>query len=83
MSTGFSYFGISLVLKRINANVYSLVDIIVSPLVASSLGYLVFGEVPAHSMIFGGGLLLLSGFWLTREMSKGKENSAAHACQCS
>ncbi|MCA1777565.1 MAG: DMT family transporter [Loktanella sp.] len=83
VSTGFSYFGISMVLKQINANVYSLVDIIVSPIVAASLGYLIFGEVPASGMIFGGGLLLLSGFWLTREMSKGKENSAAHACQCS
>ncbi len=82
ISTGFAYFGISLVLKRINANVYSLVDIIVSPVVAATLGYLVFGEVPAQGMILGGGLLLLSGFWLTREMSRGKENAAVHPCQC-
>ena len=82
VSTGFAYFGISLVLKRINANVYSLVDIIVSPMVAATLGYLVFGEAPARGMIIGGGLLLLSGFWLTREMSRGKENAAAHPCQC-
>ncbi|MDZ7792182.1 MAG: DMT family transporter [Spirochaetia bacterium] len=70
ISTGFAYFGISLVLKRINANVYSLVDIIVSPIVAAFLGYLIFGEVPAASMLYGGGLLLASGFWLTREMSQ-------------
>ena len=82
VSTGFAYFGISLVLKQINANVYALVDIIVSPVVAASLGYLVFAEVPARGMILGGGLLLLSGFWLTREMSRGKENAAVHACQC-
>ncbi|WP_296763629.1 EamA family transporter [Sediminimonas sp.] len=82
VSTGFAYFGISLVLKQINANVYSLVDIIVSPVVAASLGFLVFGEVPARGMIMGGGLLLFSGFWLTREMSRGKENAAAHPCQC-
>ncbi|MEI4234743.1 DMT family transporter [Roseovarius sp. D22-M7] len=81
VSTGFAYFGISLVLKRINANVYSLVDIIVSPIVAATLGYLVFGEIPARSMIFGGGILLFSGFWLTREMNRGKENAAVHACQ--
>ena len=31
ISTGFAYFGISLVLKTIDANLYSLVDIIVSP----------------------------------------------------
>jgi drug/metabolite transporter (DMT)-like permease len=82
VSTGFAYFGISLVLKQITANIYSLVDIIVSPIVAATLGYLVFGEVPAQGMIFGGGLLLLSGFLLTREMSRGKETAAVHPCQC-
>ena len=82
VSTGFAYLGISLVLKQINANVYSLVDIIVSPIVAATLGYLVFGEVPARGMIFGGGLLLLSGFWLTREMSRGKETASVHPSQC-
>jgi len=82
VSTGFAYFGISLVLKKISANIYSLVDIIVSPIVAATLGYIVFGEVPAQGMIFGGGLLLLSGFWLTREMSRGKETAAVHPCQC-
>ena len=82
VSTGFAYFGISLVLKRINANVYSLLDIIVSPIVAATLGYLVFGEVPAQGMIFGGALLLLSGFWLTREVSRGKDTAAVHPCQC-
>lgn len=81
VSTGFAYFGISLVLKKITANIYSLVDIIVSPIVAATLGYLVFREVPAQSMVFGGGLLLLSGFWLTREMSRGKENAPVHPCQ--
>lgn len=82
ISTGFAYFGISIVLKSLNANVYALVDIIVSPVVASSLGYLVFGEVPAAGMIYGGALLLGAGFWLTRSMSEGRENMAAHPCQC-
>lgn len=82
ISTGFAYFGISLVLKQLNANVYALVDIIVSPVVAATLGYLVFGEAPAQGMILGGALLLLSGFWLTREMSRGKEKLAVHPCQC-
>ena len=71
ISTGFAYFGISLVLRAINANVYSLVDIIVSPVVASFLGYLIFREVPATSMLYGGVLLLGAGFWLTWEMSQG------------
>ncbi|NBC29591.1 MAG: hypothetical protein GVY29_06325 [Spirochaetes bacterium] len=39
------------------------------PVVAAFLGYLIFGEVPASSMIYGGILLLGSGFWLTWEMS--------------
>ena len=82
VSTGFAYFGISLVLKRINANIYALVDIIVSPVVAASFGFLVFGEVPAPGMIIGGGLLLFAGFLLTREMSRGRENAAEHPCQC-
>lgn len=82
VSTGFAYFGISIVLKTLNANVYALVDIIVSPIVASTLGYLIFNEVPARVMIYGGALLLGAGFWLTREMSRGAENRAVHACQC-
>lgn len=81
VSTGFAYFGISIVLKTLNANVYSLVDIIVSPVVASTLGYLIFAEVPAQGMIYGGAMLLGAGFWLTREMSRGKENQAVHPCQ--
>ena len=82
ISTGFAYFGISLVLKDLDANVYALVDIIVSPVVAASFGFLVFDEVPARSMVYGGGLLLIAGFWLSREMSRGRENQAVHPCQC-
>lgn len=69
-STGVAYLSISIVLQSLNANVYSLVDIIVSPVVAAFLGYLVFGEVPSRNMIYGGGLLLGAGFWLSWEMSK-------------
>jgi drug/metabolite transporter (DMT)-like permease len=82
VSTGFAYFGISIVLKSLNANVYALVDIIVSPVVASTLGYLIFAEVPGRGMIYGGALLLGAGFWLTREMSRGRETQAVHPCQC-
>lgn len=82
VSTGFAYFGISIVLKSLNANVYALVDIIVSPIVAALLGFLVFAEVPASSMIYGGTMLLGAGFWLTIEMSRGRENQAVHPCQC-
>lgn len=68
VSTGFAYFGISIVLKKLRANLYALVDIIVSPVVAAFLGYLIFGEMPSENMIYGGGLLLGAGFWLSREM---------------
>lgn len=82
VSTGFAYFGISIVLKSIDANVYALVDVIVSPVVASIFGYLIFAEVPGRGIIYGGALLLAAGFWLTREMSRGRENQAVHPCQC-
>ncbi|KPV39642.1 hypothetical protein AN478_10985 [Thiohalorhabdus denitrificans] len=82
ISTGFAYFGISIVLKRLRANAYSLVDIIVSPVVAALLGYLIFGEAPSLNMIYGGALLLGAGFWLTYEMSRGREDQAVHPDQC-
>lgn len=65
VSTGFAYFGISIVLKRVRANLYTLIDIIVSPIVAALLGFLVFNEVPATRMIYGGTLVLSAEFWLT------------------
>lgn len=82
VSVGLAYLGISIVLRTLNANVYSLVDIIISPVVASTLGYLIFSEVPGPQMIYGGAMLLAAGFWLTREMSRGSENRAVHPCQC-
>src|SRR6056297_2430068 len=69
ISTGVAYFFINLVLKKINASVYSLVDIIVSPIVAAFFGFIIFSEVPSFNMIYGGALLLLSGFWLSNHMS--------------
>ena len=82
VSTGLAYLCISIVLQKINANVYSLVDIIVSPMVASLLGYLVFAEVPSTNMMYGGVLLLGSGFWLSWTMSREDKNRAVHPCQC-
>jgi len=74
ISTGVAYFFISLVLKKINASVYSLVDIIVSPIVAAFFGYLVFNEIPGINMAYGAALLLLSGFWLSNYMSGRKSH---------
>lgn len=67
-STGVAYLFITLSLKKIKASIYSLVDIIVSPIVAASFGYLIFNEVPSSNMIYGGALLLISGFWLNNYM---------------
>ena len=80
ISIGFAYFGISIVLKSISANLYSLVDVIVSPAVATLLGFLIFNEVPSSSMLYGGVLLLGAGAWLTREMSRSDPDRLAHAC---
>lgn len=68
ISTGLAYLLISHVIKYVRANTYSLVDTIISPLVAALFGFLVFSEVPSMNMIYGGALLLASGYWLTRQM---------------
>lgn len=74
ISTGIAYLFISIVLKTIDANVYSLVDIVVSPVVAAFFGFLIFNEVPSTNIVYGGALLLVSGFWLTRNMSSTKKH---------
>lgn len=73
ISMGFAYFGISIVLRTLSANVYSLVDIIISPVIASTLGFLIFTEIPSSNMIYGGVMLLGAGFWLSFEMSRGSQ----------
>lgn len=70
VSTGVAYFFITIALNRISANVYSLVDIVVSPIVAAVFGFLIFNEVPSTNVIYGGVLLLGSGFWLARSMTQ-------------
>jgi uncharacterized membrane protein YjjP (DUF1212 family) len=67
-----AYLFITLSLRKIKASVYSLVDIIVSPIIATFFGFLIFSEVPSENMIYGGVLLLLSGFWLTNFMTEGE-----------
>ncbi len=69
-STGTAYLFITFALQRINANLYSLVDIIVSPLLAAIFAFLFLGEIPSTSLMIGGAILLISGFWLTAEMSE-------------
>lgn len=64
-STGLAYYCIGYVLKNMNANIYSLIDIIVSPLIAACFAFLVFTEVPSVSLVKGGAILLLSGALLT------------------
>ncbi len=77
VSTGAAYLGISMVLRRIRADTYTLVDVIVSPVVAATFGWLVFGEVPGTGMIAGGAILLASGGWLSREMARRRAQASA------
>ncbi len=79
VSTGMAYFFISLALERVNANVYSLVDIVTSPVLAALFGYLVFAEVPSTNMIYGGALLLGAGLWLSTQM--GRTDEVKHRAQ--
>ncbi len=69
-STGLAYLFISVAIKKISANIYSLVDTVVSPIIAAFFGFLAFGEVPSSNMVYGGILLIISGFWLTQHMRK-------------
>lgn len=71
-ATGFSFFFISLVLRQISANVYSLIDIIVSPIIAALLAWWLFVEVPSTSTVIGGTLLLIAGALLTSLRSRRK-----------
>ncbi len=77
VSTGVAYLGIAMVLRRIRADTYTLVDVIVSPVVAATFGWLVFGEVPGTGMIVGGAILLASGAWLSREMARRRAQADA------
>ncbi len=77
VSTGVAYLGIAMVLRRIRADTYTLVDVIVSPVVAATFGWLVFGEVPGTGMIVGGAILLASGAWLSREMARRRAEAGA------
>lgn len=70
-STGIVYILMGLALKKINANIYSLVDIIVSPMAAAIFAAIILSEMPSKNMIYGGAILLLSAFWLTTDLSEG------------
>ena len=84
VSTGAAYLGISLVIRRIRADTYTLVDVIVSPVIAALFGWAIFGEVPGGGMIVGGALLLASGGWLSRAMARRRaERSAGQATDVS
>lgn len=64
-STGLAYFCMSYVLKNMSANIYSLIDIIVSPVIAALFAWFIFREMPTPSLLIGGAVLLLSGAILT------------------
>lgn len=67
-STGLAFLMVALVLRKIKAGTYSLIDTIVSPIVAALLAFVIFTQIPSLNMIYGGALLLISGYWITRRM---------------
>ena len=76
-ATGLSFFFISLVLRKISANVYSLIDIIVSPVIAAFLAWMIFVEVPSFNTVIAGTMLLFAGAILTllRRYNRQKQRS--------
>lgn len=72
VSTGFAYLFMAFALKRINANIYSLIDIIASPLMATIFAFLILKEIPSRNMILGGAILLAAAFFLTSDLSEGR-----------
>lgn len=77
LSTGIAYYCISYVLRKINANIYALIDIIVSPIVAGALAFFVFTEVPSTRTLIGGAILLFSGAILTVLRNRAKDDDGA------
>jgi drug/metabolite transporter (DMT)-like permease len=82
-STGFSFFFISLVLRQISANIYSLIDIIVSPIIAAFLAWLIFTESPSQDTVLGGALLLTAGAILTLLRNQGNRVERAAVVRAS
>lgn len=74
ISTGIAYLFMTFSLKRINANIYSLIDLLVSPIMAGIFAFLILKESPSSNMITGGIILIISAFLLTKKIS-GKEGS--------
>lgn len=78
VSTGLAYLFITFALQRIDANIYSLVDTIISPVAAAFFGFIILREVPSSDLIYGGSIILLSGFWLTSNLSGKKMTQLLH-----
>ncbi len=70
ISTGLAYLFMTFALKKISAGIYSLVDIIVSPVIATILALIILKEIPSLNIIYGGAILLISAFLLSTSISK-------------
>ncbi len=77
-STGVVYLFITFALQKINANIYSLVDIVVSPLIAAFFGFIILGEIPSISLLYGGALLLFAGFLLSSDITRAELSKTHH-----
>lgn len=75
ISTGITYLLMTFALQKISANVYSLIDILASPIAAIIFAFIILNEIPSYNMVFGGAVLLISALWLAIYLSKGSITS--------
>lgn len=73
ISTGLAYLFIGYILKKLNANIYALFDVIISPLAAALMAFFILREIPSTRLMIGGTIMLIAGGWLTRDVEK-KQN---------
>ncbi len=64
VSTGLAYLFYNLALERLEAEVSSIIVILVNPLIAITLAYVILGEMLSVRLIVGGSILLAASLYL-------------------
>ena len=70
VSTGMAYLFYNLALEKLEAEVSSIIVILVNPLIAITLAYFILGEMLSIRMIVGGVILLTSSLYLAMHTKK-------------
>lgn len=71
ISTGIVYILMRYMLNIMKAGVYSVFDVIISPVAAALFAFLILQQIPGTEKIIGGSILLLASFLLTIDIAKG------------